>query len=137
MPKYEKGQSGNPRGKKPGTINKRTQLSNVLDSHAEDLVKKAIAMALDGDVHALKLCIERLVPKITSQTIQFDMGKAAGKSTDSLSIIGQNILKSISQGELTLDDAQKLFGILDKQRHLIEFTDLLSKVEEIEELVNN
>lgn len=137
VPKYKKGQSGNPKGKKPGTLNKRTQLANVLDLHAEDLVKKAIEMALDGDAHALKLCIERLVPKVTSQPIQFDLGKVDEKNTDSLSTIGQDVLMAISRGELTLDDAQKLFVILDKQRHLIEFTDLVSKVKEIEELVKN
>jgi hypothetical protein len=137
MPKYKKGQSGNPTGRRRGSLNKRTQLANILDSHAEDLVQKAIEMALDGDSHALKLCIERLIPKVTSQPIHFDLGKVDGKKPDNLSLIGLDILMAISFGELRLDDAQKLFGILDKQRHLIEFTDLVSKIQEIEELVKN
>ncbi|PJD92925.1 MAG: hypothetical protein CK424_04990 [Legionella sp.] len=130
MPKFEKGQSGNPAGKKPGTLNKRTQLSNVLNSHAEDLVKKAIEMALDGDVNALRLCMERLMPKATSQPIQFeiDMGK-----NDNLSVIGRKIVNAVGKGELTPDEGQKLFGMLDKQRNLIELTDLIKKVEEIED----
>lgn len=130
MPKFEKGQSGNPAGKKPGTPNKRTQLSNVLNSHAEDLVKKAIEMALDGDVNALRLCMERLIPKATSQPIQFEieMGK-----NDNLSVLGRKIVNSVGKGELTPDEGQKLFGMLDKQRNLIELTDIIKKIEEIEE----
>lgn len=137
MAKYQKGHSGNPSGKKPGTLNKRTKLSHILDSHGEMLINKTIEMALDGDAQALRLCIERLMPKVTSQFVQFDIGEIDIENTDKLSAIGRKIVKSITQGELTLEDAQKLFVILDKQRLLVEFTDLVSKVEKIEEMVKN
>lgn len=132
MSQFKKGQSGNPAGKKTGTLNKRTSLVKLLEPYTEKLIDKTVQLALDGDVNALRLCLERLIPKATSQSIQFDIDVDI-KNTDNLSVIGRKIVKAVGKGELTLDEGQKLFGLLDKQRNLIEFTDLIKKVEQIEE----
>jgi len=59
MTKFQKGQSGNPSGKRPGTLNKRTQLIRLLEDNAENLINKLVECALDGDVQALRFCLER------------------------------------------------------------------------------
>ena len=50
MATFKKGQSGNPAGKPKGAKDKRTELRELLKPHAEKLVKKAVDMALAGDV---------------------------------------------------------------------------------------
>jgi hypothetical protein len=62
--KFQKGQSGNPNGRPPGCTNKRSQLAKLLEPHAEALINKAVELALSGDTHALRLCLDRLIPKI-------------------------------------------------------------------------
>lgn len=63
--RFLKGYSGNPRGKLPGTLHKTTRLAKaLLEGEAENLVRKCIELALAGDVTALRLCLERLIPKV-------------------------------------------------------------------------
>ncbi|HAT1728427.1 TPA: hypothetical protein RGI49_000832 [Legionella pneumophila] len=133
MTKFKKGQSGNPSGKKTGTLNKRTRLAKLLEPHAEGLINKTVELALDGDVNALRLCIERLIPKATSQQIQMDLKGVDTENFDSLSVIGKNVIAAISTGDMTPDDGRQLMGILDSQRKLIEHTDIIRKLEELED----
>ena len=52
---------GNPAGKPKGVRNRATLAAEaLLDGEAEALTRKAVEMALAGDVMALKLCLERL-----------------------------------------------------------------------------
>ena len=135
MTKFKKGQSGNPNGKKPRTLNKRTRLAKLLEPHAKGLINKTVELALDGDVNALRLCIERLIPKATSQQIQMDLKGVDTENFDSLSVIGKNVIAAISTGDMTPDDGRQLMGILDSQRKLIEHTDIMRKLEELEEYI--
>lgn len=59
---FVKGQSGNPTGRAPGTRNRATVLAEQLfDGACGALANKAVAMALEGDAAALKLCIGRII----------------------------------------------------------------------------
>ncbi len=63
--RWPKGHSGNPAGKKPGTRNATTLAAQMLlEGEAEALMRKAVEKALDGDgdIAALRLCLERLIP---------------------------------------------------------------------------
>jgi hypothetical protein len=60
--RFVKGQSGNPAGREAGTRNRATMLAEQLfDGATSALANKAVAMALDGDAAALKLCIGRII----------------------------------------------------------------------------
>ena len=62
-PKYKPGQSGNPNGRPKGSVNKYTQLAReLLSSRGEEIVQVVIEKALKGDVHCLKMCMDRIVP---------------------------------------------------------------------------
>jgi hypothetical protein len=62
-PKYKPGQSGNPNGRPKGSVNKYTQLAReLLSSRGEEIVEVVINKALKGDVHCLKMCMDRIVP---------------------------------------------------------------------------
>jgi len=58
---FKKGQSGNPNGRPKGIRNKATMAAQeLLDGEAEALTRKAIEKAMEGDMTALKLCLERI-----------------------------------------------------------------------------
>src|SRR3954464_9602810 len=60
---FSKGTSGNPSGRPPGSRNHATLLmESLLECQAEQLTRKAIEMALAGDITAMRLCLERLIP---------------------------------------------------------------------------
>jgi len=60
---FKKGKSGNPNGRPKGSVNKYTQLAReLLSSRGEEIVEVVIDKALKGDVHCLKMCMDRIVP---------------------------------------------------------------------------
>ncbi len=61
--KYQPGQSGNPKGKPKGALNKKTRWLKRLESHADELVEQAIELAKLGDTNTLRFCLEELYPK--------------------------------------------------------------------------
>lgn len=57
------GQVLNPKGRPKGSVNKYTQLAReLLSSRGEEIVEVVINKALKGDVHCLKMCMDRIVP---------------------------------------------------------------------------
>src|SRR5579864_4850674 len=62
--RFVKGVSGNPAGRPPGSRNAATELAQaLLDGEADALVRRCVGLALDGNPAAMKLCLERLVPR--------------------------------------------------------------------------
>ena len=64
MPKFTKGQSGNPAGRPVGSKNKCTQFRELLEDDLSALVSVLRDKALEGDMNAMRLLLERLVPKV-------------------------------------------------------------------------
>ena len=54
--------NGNP-GRKPGSRNRATLLAALLDGKAKDLVRKALEIAMAGDVGMLKFLLGRILPR--------------------------------------------------------------------------
>jgi hypothetical protein len=61
--RFQKGVSGNPKGRPKGARNKTTTMAEaLLEGQAEALVQKVVSMALQGNTTAMRLCLERLIP---------------------------------------------------------------------------
>lgn len=116
MSKFQPGASGNPKGKKIGTLNKRTQLSKLIEPYAEELVNKAVELALSGDTMALRLCIERLIPKATDKSVTFVMPDLTSVPHDK---ILPELLRTLTGQELSLSDLRNLIQICSMQDHTI------------------
>ena len=98
---FQAGQSGNPNGRPKGIIDKRAELRGLLEPHAKDLIKKVIEFAKQGDPTAMRLCIERLLPRV-----------------------------KVAVGDLSLDEARKFTDFIDHQRHVIEGAERKKKDEQ-------
>ena len=71
---WKKGESGNPSGKPLGSRHKVTlAVEKLLDGEGEELTRKAIELALEGDLTALKLCLERICPPRKSRPINIEL----------------------------------------------------------------
>ena len=71
MAKFIKGQSGNPAGRPIGSKNKCAQFRELLQDDLPALVLVLRDKALDGDMSAMRLLLEWLVPKIQVVDMNF------------------------------------------------------------------
>src|SRR3954454_11154830 len=72
--KFKPGLSGNPRGRAKGSRNQMTlAMEALLDGESEALTRKAIELALGGDITALRLCLDRVLPPRKDRPINFEM----------------------------------------------------------------
>ena len=133
--KWEKGQSGNIKGKPKGSLNKVTlSIQSLLDGEGEALTRKAIELAKDGDLTAIKLCLDRICPPRKSRPINIDL-----PAVDSGSGVCQAqavVVQAVGEGEITPDEGQVLSSILEARRKSIETADHESRLNKLEGLVD-
>lgn len=133
MAKFQKGQSGNPSGKRPGTLNKRSQFIRLLEDNAENLINKLIELALEGDVQALRFCLERFLPKATTnQYIQLDLQGLDIQLSKNLPMIGKKIIDATASGVLSVQDGNQFMHLINAQKGFLAQEELAKRLDELE-----
>lgn len=122
--------TGRPKGSRNKT---RVSVEQILLQHAEGLMKKCIVLALQGERNALKLCMERLMPVrregfVSLPALRTQTSLDVAESCD-------HLLRAISRGRLTPAEGKQLAEILEGRRRVIETTEILGRVEELEAFV--
>src|SRR5262249_58459616 len=88
---FHKGESGNPAGRRRGSRNRTTILmQSLLEDDGEALARKAIELAKGGDLAALRMCMDRLVPARKHEPIAVDLPRldtAADTATPASTIL--------------------------------------------------
>jgi hypothetical protein len=129
MGAFKKGKSGNPTGRPRGVPDRRTELRKLLEPHAEKLVRKAVTLALKGDVGALRLCLERLIPAIKTRDAPVEIGPLFG----SLAAQGRTVFAAVAEQRLSPDQAATLMQALAAQARILEVDELEKRVAQLEE----
>jgi len=128
---FAMGRSGNPAGRRPGSRNKATlAAAALLAGEAEELTRKAVEMALDGDPTAMRLCMERVLPPCRERTVNFSLpaiggtriGEASGPSAPDVARAMDAVTAALAQGEITPGEAEKIAGVVDTFVRAIEAT---------------
>ena len=89
----------NPAGRPKGSVNKYTALARELMSNkSPEIVETVIAKALDGDVHCLKMCLDRILP--VHKAVDSNRAK-----NDAQVIINVASIESIKQKASKFEDA--------------------------------
>lgn len=129
MAKYKPGQSGNPGGRPRGS-GKTSELRALLEPHAPELVKKAMDLALEGDVTALRLCLERLMPPIRGRDEVVKIQELKGSS--SLVEQGQALIDALAEGLATPREIATMMQTVAAQAKVIETDELEKRVSQLE-----
>ena len=128
---FPKGQSGNPAGRPPGARNHATLMAELLlEGEGEVLTRKAVELALEGDTTALKLCLERILPQRRSRRVVFDL-PPIDRIEDLGKAIG-SVLQEAANGQLFLDEAAALIGMMEFKRKALETIDLEQRLQALE-----
>lgn len=130
---FVKGASGNPRGKRKGTLHKATRaVQELLDGEAEALARKAVEMALDGDTTALRLCLERLCPPAREKAISAGLALPSNLTAENLPAAMEMIVKAVASGALLPGEGQALTGMLNGLGKALELSELEKRVAALE-----
>ena len=133
---WRKGVSGNPSGKPKGRLNKVTlAVQFLLDDDGEKLTRKAIDLALDGDLTALRLCLDRICPPRKSLPIYLDLPDS--KTAVGVAEAQAAVVQAVGYGEITPQDGQILSNILESRRKSIETEDHERWLDELESRMGN
>ena len=127
---FAPGQSGNPKGRVPGSRNKATlAVQAIMQDAAEEIARKAVAMALDGNIAAMRLCLSWLAPPRRACPAEFDMPPV--ETVEDAEVAGAAVIAAVAAGEITTREANPVMALLAAQKKLIETGSLARDVREI------
>ena len=126
-------QSGNPEGRPNGSRNATTlALETLLDGQAQALTQKAIDVALTGDIPALRLCLDRILPPRKDSPVAFDLPEMKTLN-DTVPAMGA-LVKAVGQGDLTPTEAGEIQrNMVQAFAKIIETAELEERVRKLEE----
>ncbi len=128
---FAPGHSGNPKGPPRGYRHKATQAAMaLLDGDAEALTRKTVDLALEGDVTALRLCLERLIPARREAPV--DLGLPPLSKVSDLPGILARLLEAAASGEATPGEALKLAGVVSGYVKAVELTEIEERIRALE-----
>jgi Family of unknown function (DUF5681) len=131
---FRKGQSGNPAGKPKGTRHAATRAMDVLlDGETQNLTRKAMELAMQGDTTALRLCMERINPARKDRPIVFNLPKLISpKDTVKASAA---LVEGVAAGQITPSEATELFRLVVGHFNILKAEELEKRLEAVEALL--
>jgi hypothetical protein len=122
---------GNP-GRPRGARHKVTlAVEALLEGQHAALTQVAIDKALEGDLVALRLCLDRISPARKDAPIAFDLPPV--RSADDALAASSAVLAAVAEGEITPDEGGRVMALLAAHRGILETNDLDARVRKLEE----
>ena len=124
---FAKGNSGKPKGAR----NKKTvMLEALLDGDAEKIVRKAMAMAIDGDPTAMKLCFERTLGTRRDRPVSFELPPIETAIDGAKALAA--IIAAVASGEITPSEGAQISQLVTAAINALEKADFEQRLEKLE-----
>jgi hypothetical protein len=121
------------RGRPRGSRNRVARVcQDTLDGHAENLMKKCVVLAYQGNTTAMRLCMERLMPARRQRTLQFRLPPI--KTITDVAVASESVVSGVARGQLTPAEGQAFSAMLDDRRRVIEIQDQEPRIRALEDL---
>ena len=102
----------------------------LLDGEAQALTRKAVELAKAGNVVALRLCLERLIPPRKDRPINLKLPQGGGCRDIPKAL--EAILEAVAEGEITPGEGQALAAMLEAYRKGVELADMEARLTALE-----
>ena len=102
----------------------------MLEPYAEELIQRVVDMAKDGDMAALKLCLDRLCAPLRPTDRHITIEGLEGCSE--LSGKGELILECVGKGMITPIEAAGLMNTISRQARIVEIDELERRITALE-----
>lgn len=122
--------SGNP-GRPKGARHRATQaIEAMLEGQQQALTQAAINKALEGDVTALRLCLDRIAPARKDAPVSFDLPDI--ETAADAANAARAILKAVADGDVTPMEAATVMAVVEQFRRTLETTELERRLAALE-----
>ena len=128
MARFQKGQSGNPGGRPPGSVNKSLRL---LRDAAEAILPSLIERAKDGDLEVQKLILDRGIPRLRAVSMPDALALPDGTLTDQ----AKALVALIAEGNLSTTVAAEIAGIITASARVEEVDQLRDELKTLRALL--
>ena len=122
------GQSGNPKGRPAGT-GEVAKLRAAIADRVPELLAAMMARALEGDVGAARLLLERAIAPLKAA----EQSQALSLPDGTLTEQGRAVLASVASGELAPGQGAALLGAIGTLARVTEIDELARRIEVLEE----
>jgi hypothetical protein len=132
--RWKPGESGNPAGTKRGSRHRASLLAeSLLDGETDRLTRRCIYSALSGDVQAMKLCLERLLPPIRERPLprSFKLPKLVTLNDASNALA--MVIEGVASGELLPGQGESLSAIVNSFLKSIELSEIETRLVALEQ----
>lgn len=125
--RFQKGQSGNPKGKPPG-LTLAGKLRKAVDKEFDSILDTLLKLAKAGDTQALNIILTRTIPtiKATFDPVTIDT------EGETLTEQAESVLSQAIAGKISVDHAQAVISGLANIGKLKEIDDLTKRIEALE-----
>ena len=131
---FAPGVSGNPAGRPKGALNHATRAAlAMMEGQVEQLTGVVVARALEGDMTAMKLVFDRLVPTAKEAPIEPGALTLPTLSGASVPDAVASIVQAVASGMLLPGQGQALVGMLDNYRKAIELSEIEARLVALEQ----
>lgn len=102
----------------------------LLDGEAEAMVRTVIEKAKQGDMVALRLCLDRILPPRRERTLQFKMPtlQCAGDAATAMATLTQ----AVAKGDITASEAAELSKLVESFVRALEASDFDMRLQALE-----
>jgi hypothetical protein len=117
------------RGRVPGTKNRATKVAEkMFADEAENISRVCIEAALAGDMGALKLAIERIIPRLRESPIVADLPELDGDVPGAIA----GVWRAVADGTLTPSEGERLSRLVGNYIRAVEIQDLEQRIAALE-----
>ena len=124
---FAPGNSGRPKGARHRTT---LAIESLLEGESEALTRKCIEAALDGDMTAMRICMERIAPAKKDAPVTFDMPEMKS-AADAAAAVGA-LLDNVASGCLSPEEARAIAPLIETYRKTLETEDLERRISALE-----
>ena len=133
MAKFEKGQSGNPKGRPKGVVDRRSRYLALFEQHMPDVVDQVVSAAVGGDMTACKILLDKILPSVRSMAPVMSLPRSGKSATERSSAV----IEAMLNGSLAPDQAATAISVLVDHARLCEHTELEARLATLEKRNND
>jgi hypothetical protein len=100
----------------------------LLKGEEEALVRKAIELALSGDVPLLKFLLDRILPKERPVRVQFPELDGSSDAVDALTVV----IEAVGAGQIAPSEAAALASVIAAYARTIDHAEVEERLDKIE-----